>query len=412
VTAANELESAVDRVGSLLDAKIGLRPQSTLRGRLRRCIRDEIQVRDQDLDSYIEVLTNSKATLQSLVNRVTVQESGFFRHPDHFQVLADDVLPMIGRPVNIWSAGCANGQEAYSLAMLLQEQGVLGSILASDLSTNALARTAAARYTTREIAGLSPLRRLTHLTQDDNAWRVNHSLRDRVSTMRHNLMEELPDRVGECQVVFCRNVLIYFSADHATAFLNRLAGVLSPGAYLFLGSAESLWQVSDAFQAVRLGESFVYQRNDPARPRMAVQELATRTARPQPPTRRPPAPKATRTPTPVPVPVPKVVALEPDLASPPALAAASGQTAFADGDHGAAVVAFRKWVYLSPEDPLAALHLGLALEACGHWTSAQRAFSVSRALLQQVGPEHTEVALEGYAAGELLRLLETKQGPN
>jgi chemotaxis methyl-accepting protein methylase len=409
VTAANELETAVDTVGSLLDTRIGLRPQSTLRGRLRRCIRDEIQARDQDLDSYIDVLTKSNETLQSLVNRVTVQESGFFRHPDHFQVMADDVLPMIGGQVNIWSAGCANGQEAYSLAMLLQEQGVLGSILASDLSTNALARTAAARYTTREIAGLSPLRRLTHLTQEDNAWRVNHSLRDRVSTMRHNLMEELPDRVGDCQVVFCRNVLIYFSADHATAFLNRLAGVLSPGAYLFLGSAESLWQVSDAFQAVRLGESFVYQRNDPARPRMTVPELANRTARSQPPpSRRPRTPKAIRTPALV----PKVVAVEPELVSPPALAAASGQTAFADGDHSAAVVAFRKWVYLSPEDPLAALHLGLALEACGHSTSAQRAFSVSRALLQQVGPEHTEVALEGYAAGELLRLLDTKQGPN
>ncbi len=107
------------------------------------------------------------------------------------------------------------------------------------------------------------------------------------------------------------------------------------------------------------------------------------------------------------------VAVEPDLVvTEPRWRQTSGQPAFADGDHGAAVVAFRKWVYLSPEDPLAALHLALALEACGHWTSAQRAFSVSRALLQQVSPEHAEAALKGYAAGELLRLLDTKQGPN
>lgn len=407
MTTADELENAVDQVGELLDARIGLRPQSTLRGRLRRCIRDEINVRDQDLDAYVEELSTGTETLQSLVNRVTVQESGFFRHPDHFEVLADDVLPMFEQPVNIWSAACGNGQEAYSLAMLLAEQGVRGSILASDLSTSALRRTAAATYSDREIAGLSPTRRLNHLTPGDRGWQVNDSVRGRVTTMRHNLMEELPGRISDCQVVFCRNVLIYFSADHAKAFLNQLAGALAPGAYLFLGSAESLWQVTESFQSVRLGDSFVYQRNAPPPPRMPMRDVAVRPAR-RPAPSRPPKPRPTRSPPLLPV----AVATEPAQSSPRDQAASTGQLAFADGDHVAAVVAFRKWVYLSPEDPLAALHLALALEACGHWTSAQRAFSVSRALLQQAGPEHAEAALEGYAAGELLRLLDTKQGPD
>lgn len=408
MTTTDALEDAVDRVGELLDDRIGLRPQSTLRGRLRRCVRDEIQARGQDLDDYVEELSTGTETLQSLVNRVTVQESGFFRHPDHFEVLANDVLPMFEQPVTVWSAACGNGQEAYSLAMLLAEQGVRGSILASDLSTSALGRTRAATYSAREIAGLSPSRQVDHLTATDNGWRVNDSLRGRVTTMRHNLMEPLPSRISDCQVVFCRNVLIYFSADHAKAFLNRLASALAPGAYLFLGSAESLWQVTDAFQAVRLGDSFVYQRYDPVRPRMSLPDAAIRPVPLPQPTRRPAKPKPTRSPPPVPA----AVAVEPDKSSPRDQAASSGQSAFADGDHAAAVVAFRRWVYLSPDDPVAVLHLALALEACGHWTSAQRAFSVSRALLQQAGPEHAELALEGYAAGELLRLLDTKQGPS
>ncbi len=197
VTPADELETAVDRVGALLDARIGLRPQSTLRGRLRRCIRDEIQARDQDLDAYIEVLTNSNETLQSLVNRVTVQESGFFRHPDHFEVLADDVLPMIG-------------QSGEHLERRLCQRP--GGVQLGDASSGAgRSRIHPRLRPVHQRSGAHRRRQVHHPrdrrpvtassadpsdAQDDNGWQVNHSLRDRVSTMRHNLMEELPDRVG------------------------------------------------------------------------------------------------------------------------------------------------------------------------------------------------------------------------
>jgi hypothetical protein len=90
--------------------------------------------------------------------------------------------------------------------------------------------------------------------------------------------------------------------------------------------------------------------------------------------------------------------------------ASAGQQALALGDSGAAVVAFRKWVYLTPDDPLASFHLGLALEAGGHTTAAQRAYAVSLGVFLDGGPTlGAEVALEGYAPAELLRLLETKQ---
>jgi chemotaxis protein methyltransferase CheR len=402
MTSDEEIEAAVGQVGELLDERIGQRPESSLRGRLRRSIRDEVSAHGGDLSSYLQTLSHDGDRLQSLVNRVTVQESGFFRHPDHFQILATHLLHTFEPPVTIWSAGCANGQEAYSLAMLLDEQAVEGSVVATDLSTAALRRTAAATYTTSETAGVSAARRSRYFTAQGAQWQVNRTVRSRVTTIRHNLIAGLPVHAGRSQVVFCRNVLIYFSAEHARTFLDRLADTMAPGALLFLGGAESLWQVTDRFQAVRLGDSFVYQRCDPAtsaskknRRQAAPESSATVVRAPADNAgahrhRRPPV-DDTR-------PVPQAV-----------LAAEAGQDALASQDHAAAVVAFRKWVYLAPDDPLAALHLGLALEAGGHRAPAMRAFGVSRAVIQRIGSQRTEAALGGFAVEELLRLLDAKQ---
>lgn len=380
MTTDDAIEVAVDHVGELLDGQIGLRPEFSLRGRLRRSIRDEVRHHGDDLDAYPRTLAQNGDMLQSLVNRVTVQESGFFRHPDHFEVLVDHVLPVVRQPVTIWSAGCANGQEAYSLAMVLVEQGIRGSVVATDLSTAALGRTASATYTTREIAGVSAARRSRFLVPHGDRWQVGPDVRSRVTSQRHNLAAGLPTHVGVCQVVFCRNVLIYFSAEHARAFLDRLADSLAPGAFLFLGAAESLWQVTDRFEAVQLGGSFVYQRGgDAARvsPRAEHRQALDE---------------------------------EPPPVAQAALVAAVGRDALASDDHDGAVVAFRKWVYLAPDDPMASLHLGLALEAGGHRMPARRAYGVSRAVLHRIGFEGTEASLGGYAAEELLRLLDTKQG--
>ena len=158
--------------------------------------------------------------LQGLLNRVTVQETAFFRHPEQFEVLARDVLPTLPRPVKIWSAGCANGQEPFSLAMLLEEQGIAGSVIGTDLSTTALQRTVAARYVTRELSGLSPRRIARHLTRTRDSWQINPAIRGRVRTLYHNLLDPLPLEVQSCQVIFCRNVLIYLSPDHTRAFLR------------------------------------------------------------------------------------------------------------------------------------------------------------------------------------------------
>jgi chemotaxis protein methyltransferase CheR len=404
----DQLDAVVDQVTKLLNGQIGLRPEPTLRGRLRRCIRDETAATGAELTTYAGTLTQPDA-LQRLLNRITVQETSFFRHPEHFEVLARDVLPHLAQPVTIWSAGCANGQEAYSLAMVLEEQGIAGTVIASDLSTAALQRTDAGRYAPREVSGLSPARLARHMTHSGKGWQVNDAIRNRVSTMRHNLVDPLPDRVRPAQVVFCRNVLIYFSPEHTRAFLDQVADALPQGGYLFLGSAESIWPVSDRFETVRVDETFIYRRRTapaPARvpgPRpgpvlgpvrvsvRSVEKPSARSARPAVRAHRP------------------ALAAVPVKAESPNGLARDGQQALDAGDTQLAIVAFRKWAYLAPDDAIAHLHLGLALEAAGDQPSAQRAFGAAQRALLHGEEGHVDSAMEGYAADELLGLLASKR---
>jgi chemotaxis methyl-accepting protein methylase len=400
------LEAVIDRVADLLHLRIGLRPDKTLRGRLRRAVREEAARHGQDPTAYLDRLTVDAASLQGLMDQVTVQETGFFRHPEQFDVLVREVLPNVPRPVRIWSAGCANGQEAYTLAMLLEEQGIDGAVVATDLSTAALRRTAAARYRHREVNGLSPSRLERHFTRVEDGWEVSKTVRSRVSTLHHNLLDPLPPEVLPCQVVFCRNVLIYLAPEQVRLFLDRIAGGLAPTTTLVVGAAETLWQVSDRFRAIRVGDTFIYRRRpaaptatphprNPLRTRTspAAQAAPAAPARPARPVRRAERPPG----APAPEPTGPADQLE-----------TAGQHAIAAGDYSAAVVVFRKWTYLEPHNPVAQLHLGLALEAAGDDGPARRAFAAARRALVDAGPDHTPAGLDGYAATEILKLLDSR----
>jgi chemotaxis protein methyltransferase CheR len=331
---------------------------------------------------------------------------------------ANDVLPAISEPgasVQVWSAGSANGQEAYSLAMVLAESGLKNwQVIATDISTKALARTVAARYAERELGGLSATRRAQHLVRVAgirDTWEVAPELRKRVVGLRHNLAADPPPiPAGRCQVVFCRNVLIYFGHDDVVAFLDRLSAWLPAGGHLFLGFSESLWLVSERFHLIRLGDAFIY-RNGPAEHNGAWKQPAL--AR-----RSPTAPAIRHTATPSPPPQP------PALSAPtPQLPARSGsasqgvpglltegEAAMGAQDYARAVTAFRKATFLDPDQPVAYLSLGLALEAVGDLAPAQRAFAAARACVDRCDTAAIETTLEGYQWDEFTRLLDLKSG--
>ncbi|MCP2247509.1 CheR family methyltransferase [Lentzea aerocolonigenes] len=398
------LDALVDRVAELLHLHIGLRCESALYSRLRRAVRDEATAHGGDAQGYLAALLPGSPVMQRLLNRITVQETAFFRHPEQFEILARDILPTLRPPVQIWSAACSNGQEPYSLAMLLDESGVDGSVIATDLSTSAVQRTAEASYGPRELTGLSSERMARYLTKKGTCWEVCRAISDRVTVFRHNLLDPIPERVKSCQVVFCRNVLIYFSPQHAKVFLDRLADAMPRKVWLFLSSTETIWQVSNRYEAVRIDEGFVHRNREAHTP------VARSPVRPPAPARtvqghRQSSPRkiTARTPVPETPPVPL------DHAEQAALAARVGQEALSSGDCGSAVVEFRKWAYLTPDDVMAHVHLGLALEAAGERSSARRAYSVAQRVLVTVDPAHLEGAMEGFAIDELARFLQGKK---
>ena len=419
-------ERAFGDAAQLLARRVGLRLDPSARRRLARCVADEAAELGVDVANYVAMLEGDADAVQKLLNRVTVQETAFFRDPVQFEALARDVLPTLQEPFTIWSAGSANGQEPYSLAMVLHEAGLFDArVLTTDISTRALERTRAGVYSEREIGGLSRLRLDRYLVETERGYSITADLRSRVDIAHHNLVGPVPALTsGRCPVVFCRNVLIYFSHDEVVAFLNRVADLLPVGGWLFLGYSESLWQVTDRFELVRLGNAFVYRRTAdrpespseavPVRLRPAARARAVKRRSEPRPARaaspRPPRAEASAT-------AAKRVASAASVSTPePAPGAddrladliAAGEAALAAGDADAAVTTFRKCAYLDPDQPAAHLHLGLALEAAGDIPAARRAFSIARAALDACDDSVVEAVLDGYPVGELVRLLDRK----
>ena len=193
-----------------------------------------------------------------LLDLLTTNETQFFREPQHFEFLATRLLPSLRqaadagqrpRTIRAWSAACSTGQEPYSLAMHLlthcpPEQGWNIDIVATDLSTRALAVARDAEWPIDRASQIPERYRRAFMLRgcDDRAGRMRatRELRDRVRLARLNLNDETYDVPGPFDLIFCRNVLIYFSPEGRARVVERLTRHLAPGGLLFVGHAESL----------------------------------------------------------------------------------------------------------------------------------------------------------------------------
>lgn len=227
-----------------------------------------------------KLLGSESLTLQeAIIEAMTTRETSFFRDRHPFETLRRDVLPELvqarraGTPaarIRIWCAGASAGQEPYSLAILLREfvaaQRPSGlapenfSILATDISTKALATAAAGEYRLQHLArGLSPSQIQRFFQQRDAAWIVRPELRNMVEFRRVNLTQPFLG-LGTMDLIFCRNVLIYFDLATRRRICDQFYTMLSDGGWLMLGSAENLYGIHDRFQSQRLGESLLYRK--------------------------------------------------------------------------------------------------------------------------------------------------------
>jgi chemotaxis protein methyltransferase CheR len=198
---------------------------------------------------------------------LATHETTFFRDVHPFTALADTVIPDVlarngGRSLAIWSAAASTGQEAYSLAMLTRDQfpGVPAvTILGTDLSPDVVARARTGRFSQLEVnRGLPTRLLLKHFYRDGSAWQVCDELRRRVTFRQLNLARDF-DGVPVMDVVFLRNVLIYFDGPTKVRVLERIARILRPGGYLFLGASETPFGIATSYERLQSGKAIFYR---------------------------------------------------------------------------------------------------------------------------------------------------------
>ena len=212
--------------------------------------------------------------LRALAERLTVGETYFFRYWDQFRAFVEVVLPASlrarsGRPVRVLSAGCASGEEAYSLAMLARENAAPSGardvrVLGVDVNRAALEKAARARYSAWSLRETSPEMRARYFRPEGRDFCLDGEVVTMASFEERNLIDEDPAfwRPDAFDVVFCRNVLMYFSPDLMAAVVARITRSLAPEGFLFLGHAETLRGVSQDFHLRHTHETFYYQRRD------------------------------------------------------------------------------------------------------------------------------------------------------
>lgn len=228
------------------------------------------------VDAYVSSLRARPdvATSRLVVEALTTNETSWFRDVDPFVTLRTMVLPEFARvrtqrKLRIWCAACSNGQEPYSVAMtLLDAPAVAGwstEIVATDLSVEVLTRARAGRYTQLEVnRGLPATSLVRHFVREGAEWRISAQLAAMVAFRELNLMRPFPP-MGRFDVVFLRNVLIYFDIETKRDILRRVRQVLAPDGYLFLGAAEMTMGVDDAWERVPSGRSSVYRLREDLR---------------------------------------------------------------------------------------------------------------------------------------------------
>lgn len=441
-------------VRDYLLATAGLVFDQSRRAGLASVVADRVRAMGApDVPAYLAMLADGDGEgaveRQRLLDRVTVQETQFFRNAPQMEALRHRVLPELlrrsagrGRPLTVWSAGCSTGEEPYSVAMMLLDLAPSlakrphARVLATDISARALQVARRGSYSGRTLqsAPAEPRERWFE-PRPGGALAVAPAVRRLVELRLHNLVTDPPPfGPGEVDLVVCRNVTIYFDRATTRSLMSSFHGVLAEGGYLLLGHSETLWQVSDEFSLVPVGDAFVYRRSHEAR-RGAVRRRRVA------PARRPVgAPRLQPSSAAVPAPTSDadvrrsavadgatapalLVAARDALASgeyPAAAGAAEaaleadrllspayvllGRARSALGEDAAAVDPLRKAVYLDPAAGDAHFLLAGVLARLGQHPAAAASYRAAGATLHRLDPSALDELFGGRDVAELVEL--------
>lgn len=220
-------------------------------------------LRLNDFDEYLELVEKDRNEFSQMIDSLTTNKTDFFREIQHFEFLRKKILPNLrSRKLRIWSAACSSGEEPYSISMLLHE--ALPSIrnwdikiLATDISNHILEKAKKAEYDDEQTADVSPNLRQKYFTRTPaGKYAVLDSVKNLVRFARLNLMGEWKMQ-GPFDVIFCRNVMIYFDKETQGNLVNRFYDLVSPGGHLFIGHSESLNGIAHNYRYI---QPAIYQK--------------------------------------------------------------------------------------------------------------------------------------------------------
>jgi chemotaxis protein methyltransferase CheR len=262
----------------LLKERVGLHIRQDSYSALRIAMAarlEELAGKVKDGAAYLTLLRSEQGDeeLRRLLPLVTVGKTSFFRDDRQFRALGA-LLPALlsrvragGRRLSMWSAGCATGEEPYSLAMALAEEGFEPDqvdLLATDVNPEAVAYATQGSYDARRVREIPAPLLERHFAKDGERYVVRPSLRRYIAAIRpHNLVASVfprPQDGGGFDIIFCRNVIIYFDTPTTQQVLTQFHHALAPGAYLFLGYSESLFRLFEGFELTEVSGAFLYRR--------------------------------------------------------------------------------------------------------------------------------------------------------
>jgi chemotaxis protein methyltransferase CheR len=364
------------------------------------------------------------AHIARLLDELTVKETFFLRERDQlnkidWQKLYERAWNQGSGSVRIWSAGCATGEEAYTLAVLAWEAA--GSarppvrILATDISEAALARARAGHYRPRSTRELEPSLRQRYFREDDDRLVADERLRSLVTFARHNLVRDPIPPSGEerFDLILCRNVLIYFDSPTAARVVGALEAALAPSGTLILGAADALGRTTRHLHPLAADRAATARparvsgslsRSPHSLPEIRPREAASAELR---------APPRAETADDVIARTSRLLAADPFNASAHLL---EGLARLASGDAHAAVGALRKALYVDPRLGIAAFALGRAYESIGDRAAARRSYDQvlrtcdARGDVAKLRPEQIDLGDVVAAARARLDALESDHG--
>jgi chemotaxis protein methyltransferase CheR len=235
-------------------------------------VREHLQARGFERGTdFLRAARKTNVEYEALLERLLTQETTFFRYPAVYEAFQKRALPELHikkfwknpRTLRIWSAGCSTGEEPYSIAITIADALTFADawnveILATDVGRLALKQAETGIYSGRSVSSVSEKQLAAHFTPVKNGHQIKPRLRKMVNFTQMNLANAV--YLGRMDVIFCMNVLIYFSEERRQSLVQHFYDTLEPGGYLFLGHSESISQMPVKFQAIVLNDCILYRK--------------------------------------------------------------------------------------------------------------------------------------------------------